>query len=452
MMHYLEMFFYYGILTALVLTIVVFVHEMGHYLMARRFGIKVDAFSIGFGRELVGFTDKRGMRWKICLFPFGGFVVLHGENPPYQNADQMFEAAERDGALWTRPNWQRALVSFGGPLANFIFTLLLMLFVFSFWGKGVVSPVISAVEIGAGADRAGIKVGDEILSIDGQSVPEQFDDVVRMTQESGDALDIEVKRGENILDFHVNLIVMKEDGDFGEDASRKIMGIVLGNGSWLLEAVNRVDDIETSGQPDLARQLIVDRLGRDMVVNFGLIKKPGDLQKNYRLHLSEDLNQGLFDPKSAQYDSIFYGDHIKMQTKKIGVGQSAVESLIFSWKAIRKTIGVIYQMGVGRKDAGDLGGVVKIGEMTGGAARQVDIWGYAVLLKLLAVLSVNIGFLNLLPLPMLDGGHLVFNLYEAVRGKAPHPKTKAYIMAGSLGFVFAFVILVNFRDILEIFY
>ncbi len=451
-MYYLELFFYYGILTALVLTVVVFVHEMGHYLMARCFNIKVEAFSIGFGRELLGVTDKRGMRWKICMFPFGGFVILRGETAPYQNAKQVFDEEYRNGALWTRPNWQRALVSFGGPLANFVFTFALMFCVFLFSGKQVVIPIIGAIEIGAGADRAGIQVGDEIISIDGMLVPDQFDNVVRMTQQSGDSLDITVKRGDDVIDFHVNLVVMKDDDDFGDDASRKIMGIVLGNGSWLLEAINKVDGVDTEGQPDLARKLIIERLGKDMIVNFGLIKKQGDLKKDYRLHLLGELNSGLFDPESSKYNSIFYGDRLKIETKEIGVFPSLVESVVFSWKAIRKTIGVIYQMGVGKKDTGDLGGVIKIGEMTGGAARQIEIVGYAIIFKLLAVLSVNIGFLNLLPLPMLDGGHLVFNLVEAVSGKPPHPKTKAYFMAGSLGFVFVFVILVNFRDILEIFH
>jgi regulator of sigma E protease len=451
-MYFAEMFFYYVIVTCLVLTVVVFVHEMGHYLMARRFGVRIEAFSIGFGREIFGVTDKRGMRWKICLFPLGGFVVMHGEMPPFVNAQVQFTQAYKNGALWTRPNGQRSLIALGGPLANFICAFLIMTGVFLFHGKEIASPMINAVEIGAGADRSGILVGDELVRVNHVDVPESFEDIKELTKNSGEALDVVVRRGLEVLDFNISLSVMKDEGDFGEDTSRKVMGIILGNGLWSLEAINSVDGIPTGGDKDVARSLILSRLGKDMVVNFGLVKKEGDEPpKDYRLRLDPKNNQALFDPEHVNYGSLFYGDFEKTRTKALGVFDSSIESIRFSWMAIRKTCGVLYQMVVGKKDTGDLGGVVKIGEMAGGTMRQADILGYSIFFRLLAILSVNIGFLNLLPLPMLDGGHLMFNGYEAVRGKPPTPKVKAYMMAGSVGFVFAFMILVNFRDILEIF-
>lgn len=449
-MYYLELFMSYGVLTAVVLTFVIFIHEMGHYLMARAFGVKVEAFSIGFGRELLGRTDRRGMRWRICLFPIGGYVVMRGELPPFKDADQSFQEEYAAGSLWTRTNRQRALVAFAGPLANFIFAFVLMIGVYFFAGKDVANPFIGALEIGAGAEKAGLLVGDRLIEIDGQPVAESFEDIVKQTQNGGDPLSVVIDRGGKELSFQVSLSDLKEEGDFGEKTSRKVMGVVLGSGSWALEAIETVDTVPTHHDIDTARALLLSKLGQETVVLFGLIKKETDVQKNYRIYLSPDLNKGLTDPQSYYYSSVFYGNDPNVRRKPLPFFQSISASFEFCGKVIKKTVGVLYQIGNGTKDSGDLGGVVKIGEMTGAAARQTEHLGMSIYFKILVVLSMNIGFLNLLPLPMLDGGHLSFNLYEALRGKAPSPKTRAYIMVSSVGFVLAFVIFVNIRDVFEI--
>ncbi len=443
-MHYLEMFLYYGLLTALVLSAVVFIHEFGHFYAARRFGVKVEAFSIGFGREIWGKTDSKGMRWKICAFPFGGYVVFHGE-------DELREP-NPEGAFWAKPNWQRSLISLAGPAANFLLALVLMFFVFLFDGKPVANSTINAVEIGSGADRAGLKVGDVILSVNGKAIPEDFIDLTKIINEDGsNAAAVEFMRDGQKMSRVVDLHVMKDEGDFGEDKSRRVMGVILGRGAWKIEAINAVDGVDTSGHPDFARQLIKEKLGRDVVVNFGLVKKEGDEQKDYHMHLTAENNAALSDPEHVNYSSVVYGNLKDMRKREVSVFEAFIQSSLFSWEAVRKVSGVIYQMFVGKKDTGDLGGVVKIGEMTGGAFRQSEISGYSIFFRLIAAISVNIGFLNLLPLPMLDGGRLTFNLYEAIRGKRPSHKVRAYIMAGSVGFVFAIILMTNIRDIFEIF-
>lgn len=448
-MYYLDLAFYYVMVTALVLTLVVFIHEAGHYLMARLFGVRIEAFSIGFGREIWGRTDRRGMRWKICLFPFGGYVVPYKEYPPLNHDRGQFERDVRNGALWTKSNSQRALIALAGPLANFAFALVLMTFVFILIGKQVANPVIGAVEVGAGADLAGIRVGDELIEINHQPVPEAFEEIVHLTQQAGDEMVIRLRRDGQGMEFNVPLRVMKKEGDFGEDDSRKVMGVILGSGLWKIEAINAVDGTDTKGKPDLVRKIMIERLGQDIIVNFGQIKKSGDEQKDYRLRLDRGSNQALFEPGHVNYESIFYGNIGAVRKKKLAPLDAAIESALFSWQGIRKTSGVLYQMVIGKKDTGDLGGVVKIGEMSGRAVRQSGIFGYDMFFRLLAVLSVNIGFLNLLPLPMLDGGHLAFNAYEAVRGKPPTQKVRAYILAGGAGLVFGFIWLVNMRDIID---
>jgi len=376
---------------------------------------------------------------------------MRGELPPFQDEEEVFEAEYARGSLWARKNYQRALIAFAGPLANFIFALILMAGVYFFVGKDVANPEIGAIEIGAGADRSGLKLGDQLIDIDGHPVSDEFSEIIKQTQEGGDPLSVVVRRNGDLLPFQISLSDLKEEDDFGDKTSRKVMGIVMGSGAWDLEAIYSVDGIPTQGNADQTRALLLSRLGQDVTVLFGHIKNEGDVQKLYRIHVSKALNEGLGDSEHIHYHSVRYGVKDSIVHKPLSFLSAWTESFIFFGKIIRKTSGVLYQMVVGKKDSGDLGGVVKIGEMTGENARQADRLGYSVLFKILVILSVNIGFLNLLPLPMLDGGHLSFNLYEAICGKAPSAKVRAYMMAASVGIVLSFVILINIRDIFEIF-
>ncbi len=450
----IELFVTYVLVTALVLSLVVFIHEYGHYRAGRFFGMALDAFSIGFGKELWGRTDKRGMRLKLCRFPFGGFVVFRGEVSPATITDEVRSEALRQREFWAFPVWQRAIVALAGPLFNAVFAIALMFFFFFVAGKPIANPVVSAVEVGSGADLAGVQIGDRIYRLNGQDVPDDFSVFVKMVNwSSSGQLNLDVLRGDRVLALRPDLHVMKDENDFGGDASRKVMGVILGNGAWELKAIGQVDDVPTGNDPDVARALLKSRLGSDVVVLFGLKKKSSDDDpKFYKIHPEASANTGLSDETHPFYGALIIGTMEPPPTKSLSLFSSLGESFVFSGKVISKVSGVVYQMFTGQKNTSDLGGVIRIGEMTGETVRQASVVGYAGVFRLIAALSVCIGFLNLFPLPMLDGGHLLFHGYEAATGRPPSNRMKAYFMVASMGFLMSIVIVANIQDVFEIFF
>lgn len=449
-----EFFLTYILGTSLVLSLVVVVHEYGHYRAARFFGMAADAFSIGFGREVWGRTDRRGMRWKICRFPFGGFVMFRGDVPPVVITDEVRAEARARRELWAFPVWQRAVVAAAGPFFNAVFALVLMFLFFYSEGRPIASPLVSAVEVGSGADRAGVQVGDRIFRINGQDVPDDFSVFTKLVNGSpSERIDLDVLRGDQVLSLRPDLHVMRDENDFGGDANRRVMGVILGNGAWELKAIGQVDDVPTDYNPDAARALLKERLGKDVVVLFGLRKKPEDEgPKFYKIHPDLSANTGLTDDSHPFHRAVIIGAIGPAPTKPLSFGAAWGESFSFSGKVVSKVSGVVYQLFTGQKGTGDLGGVVRIGEMTGETVRQASVVGYAGVFRLIAALSVCIGLLNLFPLPMLDGGHLMFHAYEAVSGRPPSGRMKAYFMAGSMGFLMSVVIFANIQDIFEIFF
>lgn len=450
----IELFVTYVLVTALVLSLVVFIHEYGHYRAGRFFGMALDAFSIGFGKELWGRTDKRGMRWKICRFPFGGFVVFRGEVAPFTITEDVRIEALQKREFWAFPVWQRAIVAFSGPLFNVVFAIALLSLFFFAEGKPIANPVVSAVEVGSGADLAGVQIGDRIYRLNGQDVPDDFLIFVKMVNaSSSNQLNLDVLRGDRVLSLRPDLYVMKDETDFGGDASRRVMGVILGNGAWELKAIGQVDDVPTHYDPDIARALLKARLGSDVVVLFGLKKKESDDEpKFYKVHPEVLANEGLSDDAHPFHGALIVGAMSPPPTKPLSLLASVGESFVFSGKVISKVSGVIYQMFTGKKNTSDLGGVIRIGEMTGEAVRQASVVGYAGVFRLIAALSVCIGFLNLFPLPMLDGGHLLYHGYEAVTGSPPSSRMKAYFMVASMGFLMSIVIVANILDVFEIFF
>lgn len=450
----IELFLTYVLGTALILSLVVFIHEYGHYRAGRFFGMALDAFSIGFGKELWGRTDKRGMRWKICRFPFGGFVVFHGEVAPVTITEDVRVDAFQKREFWAFPVWQRAVVAFAGPFLNVLFALVLMFSFFYSAGKPIANPVVSAVEVGSGADLAGVQIGDRIYRLNGQDVPDDFSIFVKMINaSSSDQLNLDVLRDGNVLSLRPDLHVMKDENDFGGDASRRVMGVILGNGAWELKAIGQVDGVPTDHDPDVARALLKSRLGSDVVVLFGLKKKESDDEpKFYKVHPEAAANAGLTDDAHPFHGALIIGTMAPPPTKALSFLDAIDESFVFSGKVISKVSGVVYQMFTGQKNTSDLGGVIRIGEMTGETVRQASVVGYAGVFRLVAALSVCIGFLNLFPLPMLDGGHLLFHCYEAAAGRPPSSRMKAYFMVASMGFLLSIVIVANIQDVFEIFF
>ncbi|MGX9144609.1 RIP metalloprotease RseP [Mesorhizobium sp. 128a] len=349
-----------------VLTVVVFVHEMGHYLVGRWCGIGVKAFSIGFGPELFGFNDSHGTRWKLCAIPLGGYVKFVGDmsvtsSQPGTEGLEKLTDAEREVAFHTRPIWKRAATVFAGPLFNFLLTIAVFTVMFSLYGRPVLEPMVAQVTAGSPAEKAGILPGDRFVSVNGSKV-ETFADVQRLVQgRAGDSL----------------TFTMLRDGK----------------------------EITVTATPELMEQQ--DALGnKTRVAVIGVVN-----------------NKELGQPRVITYSPI-------------GALGAAVEQ---TGQAIQGTGHFLQRFVVGREDKCQLGGPIKIAKMSGQAAKL----GFEWLVQLVALLSVGIGILNLLPIPPLDGGHLLFYAIEAVfrrpvseRMMEMGYRAGLFLVLGFMGFVF----------------
>ncbi|MBZ9810653.1 MULTISPECIES: RIP metalloprotease RseP [unclassified Mesorhizobium] len=349
-----------------VLTVVVFVHEMGHYLVGRWCGIGVRAFSIGFGPELFGFNDRHGTRWKLCAIPLGGYVKFVGDmnatsSQPTTEEIETLTDEERKVAFHTQPIWKRAATVVAGPLFNFLLTIVVFSVLFSAYGRYVAEPMVAEVTADSPAAKAGILPGDRFVSVDGSKI-ETFGDVQRLV--SGRA-------GDSIT------FVMLRDGK----------------------------EVTVTATPQLMEQQ--DALGNKVkVAVIGVVN-----------------NQELGQPRLITYSPT-------------GALTAAVEE---TGHVIQRTGQFLQRFVVGREDKCQLGGPVKIADMAGKAAKL----GFEWLVQLVALLSVGIGILNLLPIPPLDGGHLLFYGVEAVirRPVSERMMEMAYragllLVLGFMGFVF----------------
>jgi regulator of sigma E protease len=350
----------------IVLTAVVFVHEMGHFLVARWCGIRVAAFSIGFGRELAGFTDRRGTRWKLSLIPLGGYVRFEGDENVASMPDEELLArtppAERAGLFYFAPLWKRFAVVAAGPIANFILAVLIFAALFTLVGRPHVLPIADTVVEGSAAERAGILPGDRILSVDGNAID-----------------------------------------SFGE-----LQGIVM------LSADERLD-------------LIVERDGR----RVSLVAVPERLERPDRLGGTHRI--GVLGITAGVGDFRRDDPLIAIQEAVRETGQIVDRTMTYLWRLVR-----------GREGTEQLSGVIRVAQVSGAVVTNGGLPG---LVYLSAVLSVSIGLFNLFPIPMLDGGHLLFYLIEALRGRPLSPRLQDIGFRIGFALVIMLFIFVTLNDI-----
>ena len=352
-----------------VLTVVVFVHEMGHYLVGRWCGIGVKAFSIGFGPELLGFNDRHGTRWKLSAIPLGGYVKFVGDmnatSTPDAGEIEALSDADRKVAFHTQPIWKRALTVVAGPMFNFLLTIAVFAVMFSIYGRYVSEPTVAQVRPDSPASIAGFAPGDRFVSVDGAAV-ETFADVQRLV--SGRA-------GDPIV-----FVMLRDGANVTLTATPEITEQTDALGNKLKVGVIGVVNDEALGQPK--------------VVNFG--------------------------PIGAVVEAVRETGHIIVRTGQF-----------------------LKRFALGREDKCQLGGPVKIADMAGKAAKL----GFEWLVQLVAMLSVGIGILNLLPIPPLDGGHLVFYGIEAVKGRPVSEKAMEMVYRVGMFAVLAFMLFVFWNDL-----
>lgn len=330
-----------------VLGLVVFTHEMGHYLAGRLCGIGAVAFSVGFGPEIVGFTDSLGTRWKLSLIPLGGYVRFVGDmNAASANdmaqADEALSDYERRYAFHNKSLLKRAITVFAGPFANYVLAIAIFTVLLSLNGRLIVEPVVGEVRAESAASDAGIQVGDVFVEMDGQ----QVQSFTQMQRYIG-------PRAEQPID-----LVVQRDG--------RPLNLTL---------VPRRTQIE-------------DRFGNK--IEQGLIGIVAD--SNTEMRRVEDFS----------------------------IGGAFIYAHKETWYIIARTGGYLANVITGRERSDQIGGPFRVAD----ASRQVATLGFAELLNLAAILSVSIGLLNMLPVPVLDGGHLMFYAVEAVRGRPLSPRSQ----------------------------
>lgn len=354
-----------------VLGIVVFFHELGHFLVARWCGVKVLTFSVGFGPELAGFYDRHGTRWKISAIPLGGYVKFFGDenaaSVPDQNSASSMSADERAVSFHHQSVGKRAAIVAAGPIANFILAVVIFAGIFMAVGRPSTTARVDGVQPDSAAAVAGFVAGDVILAIDGHSIA-TFADMQRVVSTSpGEVLEITVDRGGMRLVLHAT------------------------------PALREVKD------------------------NFGNVHRIG------QLGISRSLDPG--------------GVKLERSAPLTAIGQGAAET----WFVVARTMSYLGGVIVGREAADQLGGPLRIAQVSG----QVATLGFAALLNLAAVLSVSIGLLNLFPVPLLDGGHLLFYSIEAARRRPLSERSQEIGFRIGLGLVVALMIFATRNDIMH---
>ena len=357
----------------IVLTLIVFVHEFGHFLMGRIFGVRIESFSIGFGRAIVGFQDRHGTMWKVGWLPLGGYVKFWGDagvssNPDHDVIDQA-SADERAHSFHHKPLLQKALIAVAGPLANFILAIVIFSAVYMIYGREFTAAIVDAVKAGTPAEAAGFKAGDRVLSIDGTHI-KYFDDLVQIVSLNQDTdLIFVVQRGSEIVTLHVVPKILDMPNPLG---------------------------------------------GKDIPATGIGLEHFGDRHK-------------------AEAEYVRYGP---LTAVAKGAGDT--------WFIVAKTLDFVGRLLTGSGDVRQLSGPIGIAQVSG---QILDKAGPSALVWLMAVLSVSIGLLNLFPIPMLDGGHLLYYGIEAVRGRPLGEKAQELGFQIGLALVVGLMLIATWNDL-----
>ena len=347
-----------------VLTVLVFVHEFGHYWIARRNGVKIEVFSIGFGPELFGWWDRAGTRWKFSALPLGGYVKMFGDSDatsglPMSGLSRL-TAAEREVSFPCKPLGQRAAIVAGGPLANFLFAIVVLAVLFMTYGQPFTPAEVGQVVPGSAAEAGGMQTGDTVVSIDGKGI-DRFEDMQQLVRLNPDVpMTILVRRDQQMVTLHVTPRLVEE----------------------------------------------TDRLGRHQIGQLG-IRGGGT--------------------KYVRHNPVSAVAH-------------AVEE---TWNLSATTLGAMWQMVIGKRSTDELGGPLKIAQLSG----EMIQLGFGPLLWFMAVLSVNLGLINLFPVPVLDGGHLLFYAAEAIRGKPLGQRAQEYGFRLGLALVLTLMVFATWNDV-----
>jgi regulator of sigma E protease len=361
--------FVYNTLPFLVaIVVIVFIHEMGHFLVARWCGVKVTDFSVGFGPEITHWYDKQGTRWKLCWLPLGGYVKFAGDLNVASLPDGSQSGPAKPGEFHTMALWKRAAVVAAGPIANFLLAILIFAAVLSTVGERVLPPRIDGIVADSAAEAAGLKVADVIKQIDGEEI----------------------------------------------DSYQELQQVIsTGGGQPVVALIQRQSQtFEVRLEPKF----------KEMPHFLGGTVKIGML--GIRHEVAND----------------------NVENRVYSIPQALVLACEKTWFIVEATVGYVSRLFMGAETTEQIGGISSMAKGAGNAAQD----GVASFMAFLAFISVSIGLINLFPIPMLDGGHLMFYAVEAVRGKPLGPKAQEWGMRIGLSFVVLLLFVGNFNDIIRI--
>ena len=353
--------------------VVVFIHEYGHYYFAKKYGVGVTDFSIGFGKEIFGWNDKSGTRWKVCWIPLGGYVKFFGDRNVFSQADQekileKYNEDDRQKLFVLKPLYQRALIVFGGPLANFLLALVIFFSIYTFVGKDFTPAAINEVQKDSPAMVGGLKQNDIILEIDGNKVESIMDVSKFITMSTADVIDFKVKRSYDELLLKIKPKMILSEDNLGNKINKRIVGIKLG-------AYNN------------------------------------------------EINHVKLGPAQAIYHAVHEVYYVSISSLKYVGG-----------------------MIMGKADTSQLGGPIRIAKISG----QVAEFGILAFISMMAYISISLGLVNLFPIPMLDGGHLMLYAFEKILGRPLSQKTQEGFFRIGLFLLLSLMFFTTFNDLKDL--
>ncbi len=439
------------------LTPLVFVHELGHYLVARWCGVRVDVFSIGFGPELFGWNAKNGTRWKFCAIPLGGYIKMFGETalePDESGKVRELTPAEKAVSFENKRLSQRAAIVFAGPAANYVFAIVVLAVMFMTFGQSYTPAVIAAVAPDSAAARAGIQPGDRVVSIDGDALDRYEDLAGRVALHPGRPLAIEIERDGEVMQLTVTPdpveMKMLDDtvqtiGSLGvglmppvvaevvEDSAAEAAGFRAGDRVLQIDdtAVGRFEDLRdiVLAAPERPLDFLVQRDGA--TVTLTATPKSVEVKSDGETRIVGQLGIAAQAPPTA----------IVRHGPTMALWQATKRSA----EITEGTLTGLAQIAVGLRDSKEMGGPIMIAQVS----RKIAKRGVVDFIGMMVLFSITLGLINLFPIPVLDGGHLAFYAVEAIRGRPLGERAQEYGFKIGLALVVSLMIFVMVNDLLH---
>ena len=357
----------------LLITVVVFIHEYGHYYFAKKYGVGVTDFSIGFGKELLGWNDKSGTRWKICWIPLGGYVKFFGDRNVFSQSEQKeiinkYNETDRQKLFILKPLYQRSIIVAAGPLANFLLAIVIFAMINMFVGKDMTPAVIDEVQTDSPAYMAGLKKNDKIIFIDNKKIQSILEVSTYINTSTSEKIEFIVLRNDQEISFLIKPNLVDSKDSFGNSVKKRLIGIKLSP-------------------------------------------------------LNNEFKKQKLKPTEAIYYSI----------KEV-------------WFVTVTSINYLGKIITGSGDSSQLGGPIRIAKITG----QVAEHGIIPFLSIMAYISISLGFINLFPIPMLDGGHLMFYLFEKLLGRPLSQKTQEGFFRIGIFLLLSLMFFATFNDLKDL--